>query len=1092
MKVVALLLVWAVLVSGQRGRYHPGRGHGVAGRPHRGQGHGLGHGNPGRGNSYRGPQKFVKDPISGQYVPVSDHQDGSTVGGGIPGGGNFGGGYQGGNFGGGYQGGNVGGGYPGSGNVGGGYQGGFPSGNVGGFQGGSFGGNVSGGGAVGVPGGEISLDLLSQVFQQIPALAQQQQQQQNQDFTAPSPSNQPDISQFARLNIPQGKPDLLYQSCQTPKNEAGRCRHLQYCILPEFRNSYQTFLRYACLIEKQYVGVCCPRGPDTPAQPQPKPTPAPQQTTNVGCGRVVQTNTRIVGGVETKPAEFPWVASIMRTGTNPNQYCAGVILSNRHVLTAAHCFAGFDRKTIWIRLGEHDFSRQNDSPHVNVRIADIRIHPQFDLSTFVNDIALVLLERPVPYSDYIRPICLPPPRGDFAGDIVTVIGWGAIKFEGNVSPVLRKVDLPVWTNRDCDKTYNQPIRDNMICAGYLRGGRDACQDDSGGPMMKQVSGRWVVVGIVSFGTRCAEPGIPGVYTRVNSFLDWIRNKIDVEPPQSKELVHTSSTTPEAPVFHLSHVLQTGKRNSRFAEALPGGVSCGSRMKGVLLLLLLLVVWAVVEVLTSDATDQQELLTRVARQSEDLAFPFNQPANPVRGRRRARNIPRKCHKPRNRFKPICMNQPDASAVEREGGRPRNWRRWCKKERNMDKPECVDKLSEGRSAGSTDRGINCSRPKNRELEFCVKATNELFGSISWLSAASQDRRRIKITNLPDTPERQLRKRFFVLGIGQPDLPYQKCVTPQQEKGFCRYIQHCVLPDFSKDFDRFKEYVCFIKSKFVGVCCPTRLNRNEVTPAPPPPTTPAPPPPMSQPMSRGCGLISEAHSTRIVGGKPANPKEWPWIAALMRNETSKYCGGVLVTNQHVLTAAHCVRGFDKNTISVRLGEYDFARVNDSAHRDFAVKDIKEHEGYDTTTYANDIALITLDRTTTFTDDIWPICLPDEDDAFDGQLGHVIGWGTIYYGGPVSDVLMEVTVPVWKNTECDTVYEQDITEKQICAGDRAGGKDSCQGDSGGPLMLQQGPQNRWAVVGVVSWGIRCADPENPGVYTRVSKYRDWIRNIH
>ncbi|KAK8720476.1 hypothetical protein OTU49_013294, partial [Cherax quadricarinatus] len=372
------------------------------------------------------------------------------------------------------------------------------------------------------------------------------------------------------------------------------------------------------------------------------------------------------------------------------------------------------------------------------------------------------------------------------------------------------------------------------------------------------------------------------------------------------------------------------------------------------------------------------------------------------------------------------------------------------------------------------------------------HNLGSQLAWFDQVvhSSNNNQISLAGLPETPHILARNSYFQLGIGLPDLPYQQCLTPRRERGHCRLLQHCILPEFSQNFQVFLQYVCFIEGTYVGACCPVKVNSNLVTQPPPPPPTPKPTPRPTTPPSesRGCGLVYKPPPTRIVGGKPADPREWPWVAALLRQGNSQYCGGVLVTNQHVLTAAHCVRGFDPTTINVRLGEYNFSQPSPGA-KTFGVLKIKEHENYDTTTYVNDIALITLDKSTEFTPDIWPICLPDGDEVYVDRQATVVGWGTIYYGGPVSQTLMEVSIPIWTNTDCDNAYEQDITEKQLCAGDRAGGKDSCQGDSGGPLMLQQGGANRWAVVGVVSFGVRCAEANSPGVYTRVSKYTDWIR---
>lgn len=245
--------------------------------------------------------------------------------------------------------------------------------------------------------------------------------------------------------------------------------------------------------------------------------------------------------------------------------------------------------------------------------------------------------------------------------------------------------------------------------------------------------------------------------------------------------------------------------------------------------------------------------------------------------------------------------------------------------------------------------------------------------------------------------------------------------------------------------------------------------------------------RPEDRGCGLATKQFP-KITGGRPADPGEWPWMAALLtRGPDKAFCGGALVTDRHVVTAAHCTKRYRREELYVRLGEYDFKRYDETNARDFQVAEIREHEDYDKQSYENDIAMLKLSRPTLFTSYIWPICMPPMGEDWKGWSGVIIGWGSQFFGGPHSHTLMEVTLPIWPQEDCENAFVHRIPASALCAGTSEGGKDSCQGDSGSPLMVQL-PNNRWVLVGIVSWGVRCGEPNHPGVYSRVGEYVNWI----
>uniref|UniRef100_A0A146M4M7 Trypsin-1 n=2 Tax=Lygus hesperus TaxID=30085 RepID=A0A146M4M7_LYGHE len=163
-------------------------------------------------------------------------------------------------------------------------------------------------------------------------------------------------------------------------------------------------------------------------------------------------------------------------------------------------------------------------------VVAIKAHEEFHQPrAYNNDVALLKLEKPVALTNDRPPMCLPQPGQSFAGEMARVVGWGLTSENGTRSSWLLEADVPILNQRTCKGLSGfMTITDGMLCASPLDGGVDACQGDSGGPLLiKEEEGRTAIAGIVSWGIGCGRPNKPGIYTRVNHYLDWIvRNTQD--------------------------------------------------------------------------------------------------------------------------------------------------------------------------------------------------------------------------------------------------------------------------------------------------------------------------------------------------------------------------------------------------------------------------------------------------------------------------------------------------------------------------------------------------------------------------------------
>jgi trypsin len=233
------------------------------------------------------------------------------------------------------------------------------------------------------------------------------------------------------------------------------------------------------------------------------------------------------------------------------------------------------------------------------------------------------------------------------------------------------------------------------------------------------------------------------------------------------------------------------------------------------------------------------------------------------------------------------------------------------------------------------------------------------------------------------------------------------------------------------------------------------------------------------------------KIVGGQNAVQGEFPYIVSLRTGSFGHFCGGSLIASNWILTAAHCVKGGSVD--EVWIGVLD--QKNSAGVEKIKPSKIIAHEKYNSGTMDSDFALIQLSQNSSYK----PVALNEveisvaEDDVAAEQIMAITaGWGALNESSQtLPNLLQKVSVPLVSKKSCNdkSAYDNTITDTMLCAGYKAGGKDSCQGDSGGPLVVTNAA-GETVLAGVVSWGEGCARANKYGVYSKVSAAISWIKS--
>ncbi|XP_067648125.1 ovochymase-2-like [Eurosta solidaginis] len=891
--------------------------------------------------------------------------------------------------------------------------------------------------------------------------------------------------------ITSGGTNTPPETCRVPGDGSdGTCKPLQNCdeLIARARqnptdNEFRKQLQLSNAICLSIgTNICCPVRKKSVARSNNVEWHLP--TEDEGCGLTNYSGVKVVGGGDSSIGAWPWMALIGydRYSLSPFR-CGGSLITARHVLTAAHCIL---RDLSFVRLGEYDLSTETETKHVDIDVVKSARHPDFGERDRRYDIAILYLEKNVEFTGkpyLICPICLPMSahlrNKSYVGYTPFVAGWGKVTEGGRASNILQELQIPVVENRVCRQTYeankrlvsNQQFDDTVVCAGDLNGGRDTCGGDSGGPLMvaepyKGVT-RFYELGVVSYGIGCGRIGVPGVYTNVQKYINWILEKLAEtcccicafdEGARKSRLQPNASSQPQ-----LSFILYVLKMQCTTKKPV-AQYNCVTPENYYGYCVQLTYCPQIANVFNVRNRNQAE---RYVISSQRACGTRSVNGNPV----------------------VCCSRPVNPTPQQPQPQPQPTQR----PQRQPQPQLQPQPQPQTQAPFTQRPNNPFLPQTTSAPVILQPTPpRIQPSLLTTSRPTQT-----ILSTTEDPTKFVDR-----------LSGDSCVDPKLRSGVCVAISKCpqlVSELYAKSNDpEFADYLRASNRNCGGAgsvaCCPT--SEAVITKAPVVVRNSNETPKRPLTLEEGCGYTHNSYK-KIVGGEVSKKGAWPWAVLLAYPDGSSSspfkCGGALVTARHVVTAAHCMRN---DLAYVRLGEHDLTTDSETRHEDVKIVRKEAHPQYNRRNGKSDVALLWLERNVQFRDTISPICLPTSQElrqkSYISYTPFVVGWGKTMEGGVSANVLQELQIPVFNNDICERSYERInrlVTDDQfdasvLCAGVLSGGKDTCQGDSGGPLMIPETYKGdvRYYLIGVVSYGVGCARPEVPGVYASVQHYIDWI----
>ncbi|XP_056442205.1 ovochymase-2 [Gadus chalcogrammus] len=823
-----------------------------------------------------------------------------------------------------------------------------------------------------------------------------------------------------------------------------------------------------------------------PTEPPPPPNPWDDLAIDwpVTCGKPTTpptVNARIVNGEPAKPNSWPWQVSMQvwpanRPTPSFSHTCGGTLIHKNWVLTAAHCFINYaDELQRWrMCLGKHNLTYEEPSERC-FQVSGIFRHEGFKyptLPTVEYDIALVRLSGAVEESPEVAYACLPSPDEVLTGGKVCyATGWGdetGSSMNPKVAEALNQVALPVMPYATCKRMdyWWFQVKSSMICCGYTLPDelKSVCQGDSGGPLVCQDSptSPWEVHGITSFGPiGCIMDKKPSVFTRSSAYIPWVHNAI------RRDIYRTHTSGCGGP-----KVLSGPTGGNISSMGFPGSYS--------------------------NQAACQWTIRAPAGQLVHLHF----------------------HQLSLEESMLCIN---------------------------------DKLSVTDSLGSLGTFCSHSAPQDlvshgEELHISFSSNSRVVDTgflASWkaVDPASQaacggrfSSNQGEITS-PGWPSDYPGQAVCTWHITIPSATAIHLAFTHFEVQAVNQLGMCL--DY---VDIFQGTDMSSKGRFCGFSPPPKItidsntaiirflsngdnhqsgfrgywttDANVFPTLPPPPVNPWDSINITWPEDCGSPAVTPNTATlRVVNGVEAVPHSWPWQVSMQATPMAAIpymhgCGGSLIHEEWILTAAHCFMMPLNNSTFWRmcLGKHHMNSSGDvpSAEACYQVDGIVRHPGFvyetDRGDISNDVALVHLARPVSMTREISPVCMPAPGAVLPaGTPCYVTGWGDEKGNlfPKVSQQLNQAALPVVDFGTCSKpAYWWDVLRpSMICAGYESPDelKSACQGDSGGPFVCQTtgATKSSWEVHGIVSFGAQgCVKDKKPSVFTRVSAFSGWIED--